>query len=954
MLREGVGEGLDRAATASWNGGDSAIDPTTGPAASAGPDATARYELLEELGRGGMAIVRAAFDRTLNRRVAIKLLHPDQIHATGRARLAREAQALAQLRHRNVVAIYDVGAIGGHDFLAMELIEGAPLRAWMKGRGWRELVRMFVAAGRGLAAAHAVGLIHRDFKPDNVLVDADGTPRVGDFGLARLASAGPEPDASPPGGPEALTRSVTRTDVIVGTLGYLAPEVIAGAPADARTDQFAFAVALTEALTGARPFAGDTPAALAAAIARGPRLPRVASAPVRRALVRALAIEPADRFPSMDALLVALERALGRRRRAVLAGAGLGAVGAAAAVAVAMGLAGGPVRPTCELDPHQLDAVWGPAQRDALGRGFAAASRAYGPTVATEVIATLDRYAADLVLAGGAACTAAASPAQTAEVTNLRAACLQRRRDQLGLMVDALARSTDAAGVARAPLVVAELAPVADCADVTALLRPVGVPADPALAARVATVQREVDRILFETRRENAKAVIADAQALVPVAVALHHPPTEAEALHALAAAEGGLDRAADSATHDAAALAAAQAGHHEALVVRAAETLALNLGRRQGRVAEGMRWAQLAVATADGAGKPPAMEYRAHYAVMVIARVGGQLDLAEREGALALEYATAARVSEATLAEVVNSLGGVALERQDYAGAAVQYQRARELGARHFGEDHPLVAMIDRNLGSVALALGDNGKALALRRHQAEVLVRTLGADAARTGEGWLTFAETQALVGDASDRLANARRGAAIVAAAPNLAPIRRLDAQARLALLLVTTGEIAEGRALARTTITATDALGADAAGPRFTSTIALAEAALRDRPVREATAAVDAAAAALATVNNDRLASAAVRRLQARALRLGGHLDDALAAATEARAMLAHTDGKATVTMGAAALDEGLARLARGDRAGAIEPLTTASALLIDPLEPRDHAAAVAALTRAQGR
>ncbi len=567
------------------------------------------------------------------------------------------------------------------------------------------------------------------------------------------------------------------------------------------------------------------------------------------------------------------------------------------------------------------------------------------------MIATLDGYAADLAAASAAACTAASSPAQTAEVTNLRAACLQRRRDQLGLMAEALARSTEAAVVARAPLVVAELAPVADCADVTALLRVVAVPADPAIAARVVAVHHAVDRIMVETRRDNDKAVLADAQALVPVAVATHHPPTEAEALHALASIEHGLDRAADAATHEAAALAAAQAGHHEALVVKAATSLALNLGRTQGRVAEGMRWAQLAVATADGAGKPPAMEYHAHFAMMVLARAGGRLDDAEREGGLAIEYATAAKVSEAVLAEVVNSLGGVALDRGDYARAAVHYQRARELGARHFGEAHPLIALIDRNLASVALAVGDNAKALALRRRQAEVLERTLGPDAARTGDAWLIFAETQALLGDAADRLANARRGAAIVAAAPNLPPIRRLDVQARLALATVISGQVAEGRALAAAVLPATAALGAEGAGPRFTATVALAEAALRGRPLPEATAAVARAAAGLATLGAQPAARAAVRRLQARVLRRGGQHAAAIAAATEARAMLAHTDGKAAVTIGQVALDEGLARLATGDRAGAIEPLTTAAELLVDPLDASDRAAATAARARA---
>jgi tRNA A-37 threonylcarbamoyl transferase component Bud32 len=929
---------VDRAATASWHGDVTAQDRAE--LAARDPVAPPRYELLEELGRGGMAIVRAATDRQLNRRVAIKLLRPEQIHATGRARLIREAQALAQLRHPNVVAVYDVGVLGGHDFLAMELVVGPTLRSWMKGRSWRALVRVFIAAGRGLAAAHAVGLVHRDFKPDNVLIEADGTPKVGDFGLARLADDHALDEPGPDSGELAV--SVTRTDVVVGTLGYVAPEVLAGEPADARADQFAFAVALVEALTGARPFAGTTPVEHAAAIARGPRLPRVASPPIRAALARALAVDPGARFPSMTALLGALEAALGRRRRAAVAGGVLAIAGALGAVAVLAPGGGGP--PACAIDDHALDGVWDAPRRAALAAAFARVPSSYAATIARDVTTALDAYAAAMQGASLAACTAAASPAQTDAVTDLRAACLQRRRDQLGLVVDALIRVSDANTLARAPGAVDGLAGIAECADVAALKRPLTIPADPALAAQVAEVRREIDRISVETRLTHFQAVIGDAQAVAQRAIGLHHAPTEAEALHVLASAEQGVDDIGHAVDHENAALLAAQAGHDDELVVRAAAGLGLMIGRLEGRPAEGRRWAELAVATADGLGKPPALERYAHFAMMVLHRAEHHLDDAAREGAIALDASHAAHDSDLIVSEVTNTLGGIALDRGDYASAQGLYLRARALVVAHYGEDHPMVLVFDSNLASIALALGDNPAAIATRRRVAEAKARTLGADAPRTGEAWLVLAETMAATGDGAAAIPLARRGAAIVRAATDLPPARRASAQAQLALVLLDGGATDEARAIGLATLG--DLPDADADGPRAGLLITLAGAALIDQPLPAQRAAIARAAAAVAKVPGDDGAEAAMAWLQARLLRVSGD-PHAAAAAADARARLARSEGAAAGIVGAAALDQGLALVAAGDRAAAVEPITAAVALLRGPRWIRDQAAAVAA-------
>jgi predicted Ser/Thr protein kinase len=304
------------------------IRGTTQPGTNGTP--FGRYQLLERLGAGAMGVVYRGRDRDLDRDVAVKQLRKPDIALT--ERLMLEARSMAQVNHPNVVHVYDVGVVAGSTYIAMELVEGQSLRAWQsaKERTLPEIVAAYVAAGRGLAAAHASGIVHRDFKPDNVLVGTDERVRVTDFGLA---SAKPTP------GRPSLTGDVNLTTEgsVLGTPAYMAPEQFAGGNVDSRTDQFNFCVALYEALYGRRPFDGKTFMELGDNVAAGKVRPPPASTRVSGGLhtivLRGLAVKPGDRFPTMDHLIEQLGRDRARPWRitsitalAIAAALGLGLV----------------------------------------------------------------------------------------------------------------------------------------------------------------------------------------------------------------------------------------------------------------------------------------------------------------------------------------------------------------------------------------------------------------------------------------------------------------------------------------------------------------------------------------------------------------------------------------------------------------------------------------------------
>ena len=273
------------------------------------PTRLAHYRLRERIAHGSTGVVYAAFDEQLERKVAIKLLAAQDCE-TSRERFWREARAMGRLTHPNVVQIYEIGEAEGLTFIVMEYVRGGTLRDWLDAetRTPAQVLRAFTDAGEGLLAAHRGGLVHRDVKPQNLLVDSAGRVRVTDFGFARQLQAGLGPTDEMRAQPGRLTTQ----GALMGTPGYMAPEQFEGSEADARSDQFGFCVALWEALYGQRPFAGETMLELACAVMNGeiePSRSRVVPRRLRAVLLRGLAVNPDARWPTMAELLVALRRA---------------------------------------------------------------------------------------------------------------------------------------------------------------------------------------------------------------------------------------------------------------------------------------------------------------------------------------------------------------------------------------------------------------------------------------------------------------------------------------------------------------------------------------------------------------------------------------------------------------------------------------------------------------------
>lgn len=296
-----------------------------------------RYRIEHRLGAGGMGVVYAARDIHLGRAVAVKFAGARVDAASGQGQLVREAQAMAKLRHPNLATVHDIGVSDGRLFVVMELVEGGTLADWLSSapRSWRDIVDAYLQAARGLAAAHAAGLVHRDFKPENVLFGHDGVARVSDFGVAAILGG----DASVVAG-------------IVGTPGYIAPEILRGEPADGRADQFSLCVAMYASLYGRRPFQPLDDVRRVAETQGTLRAPPTAIGPrwLLRIVTRGLSADPRGRWPTVDALAAAVERRLGRRRRARVVAAA-GALVLAIAVAMAISTARSPPSPVLAWSP---------------------------------------------------------------------------------------------------------------------------------------------------------------------------------------------------------------------------------------------------------------------------------------------------------------------------------------------------------------------------------------------------------------------------------------------------------------------------------------------------------------------------------------------------------------------------------------------------------------------------
>jgi len=499
-------------------------------------DALGRYVVIDVLGHGGMGVVYSAFDPKLGRSVAIKLLQPGLAStlgaSDGHGRLLREAQALAQLQHPNVITVHDVGEHEGLVFVAMEHIQGLTLRRWLDTatRPWREILDVMQRAGRGLGAAHAKGMVHRDFKPDNVMLATDESGAIErvlvmDFGLA--TAVGGRPPLAIETHPNVATITsaeipfdLTRTGAVMGTPAYMAPEQHAGVRTDARTDQFAFCVTLYEALYGRRPFAGDTLPALVAACVQG-RIeapPRGSAVPgwVREIIERGLAADPERRWPSMTALLDAFGNdPTRRRRRLAIAALGVGALGLVYAGSV---LAERSRLADCRTVADAIDEVWSDDVRDQTRAGMLGSGLVYAQSTWEHLEPLVDEHTERWRERRYDAC---AGPQHLSdELREAQVECFESSKTSLAYLLELLAKA-DGPVLNRAATAVGSWGRLTDCTSPGQLARRTRLPEEPEARARVVELTRRIQRAMvlvfaghFEDAEQLAEACITEAMEL--------------------------------------------------------------------------------------------------------------------------------------------------------------------------------------------------------------------------------------------------------------------------------------------------------------------------------------------------------------------------------------------------------------------------------------------------------
>ncbi|WAS98261.1 tetratricopeptide repeat protein [Nannocystis punicea] len=701
-----------------------------------------RYVLVRRLGAGGMGVVYLAYDPSLDRKVAIKLLRVapgDGPAQAAHARLLREAQALARLSHGNVVAVHDVGSYDAEAlttlrmgpnrtepvpkdrlpqaagvFLVMEYVPGITLAQWLDARvrGLREVLDVFLAAGRGLVAAHAVGIIHRDFKPGNVLVGETGRICVFDFGLARSAgeaepTAGGAPDAGPlidPLSSSLVSGPLTRVGTLVGTPAYMAPEQRGGAAIDERADQFSFCVALYEGLYGNRPFSGDNLFALEAAKARGridpPRRAIKVPPAIHRAILRGLSPEPGDRWPSMQALLDALERPLRRdRRRWALAGGGVALVAGAIAFALA-----GDAPALCTGAPEALAPTWNPERRAALADAFAATGLPYAPDAAARAGARIDVWAESWIAGHTDACAAAnIRGEQSQELLDRRMHCLEDRRHELDALLGVLA-GADADAVEHARDAVEALPPPARCADLDALRAEVDSP-PPALVDAVQALRDQLSVAHAEATAGHPGAGLTLIEAAEQRSRDLGYRPLRAQVLAELADQLFDASRYDEGARVFGEAYWEALAAGDDRLAFKTASAFAGRLAQVLSHPDDAQPWLRHAEALYERLDRPP--------------HLGGDLEL--RRGQIAearREYVTAIDHYRRSLADIPDRSREAVSTRQNLANvhlslgqldlAQAIFEELLALRRDIYGEGHPNNAFSLADLGNVATLRGD------------------------------------------------------------------------------------------------------------------------------------------------------------------------------------------------------------------------------------------------------
>lgn len=693
-----------------------------------------RYVLVEPLGAGGMGVVYRAYDPKLRREIALKHIGARALalHVSVERTLVREARAMAQLRHRNVVSIFDVEVSSGDFFLAMELVPGPDARVWLQTpRRPNEILEVFIDAGRGLACAHAAGLVHRDFKPANVLVDPDLGARVSDFGLAKLV--GPvesevEPSTDPESDPDDCGEVVTlaptldpggrtHSRVALGTPRYMAPEQHTGLRVDARADQFAFCVALWEALTGAPPYRGTNKDLARAKRLGPPAWPKTRGVAPRvvAALRRGLSPTADARWPSMDALLRQLQP---RRTRARGWAAGIVAL---AGLGIIVGRPADAATRPCSGADALMAQTWNGDARRAVEEVFDASE--YGAPVLAVTLTRFDGFADAWSDAHRATCEATAIRGEQSErVLDLRMTCLHERRRAFGEVIDVLTTSGKSS-TARVHRLLGQLPELEGCADGEALAEVTG-PEDPEVAQTVAQLDRELDGLRLRSvvgYEDHLRAC-----EILDRAVGLEWKPLEAKARMFLSLVMSRHDKSQEAAEHAERAWRLALQSDRPLIAARSASIAGQLFSETDPD--SGARLARAGLDLAVGRNLPTKVIASAHANLGNALLNGGELDGAERHLRESVELHSSRDFPGYDLAASLTDLARVVHRQGRHDEALGLMERAVSVATAYLGGAHPEVLSLRMTRAGALAGVGRTEEAIEEQQTLLVAAERSLG----------------------------------------------------------------------------------------------------------------------------------------------------------------------------------------------------------------------------------
>ncbi len=714
-----------------------------------------RYVLLDLLGAGGMGEVYAAYDPQLDRKVALKFLRTDLFSegAEGQARLMREAQAMARLSHPNVIAVHDVGMLQEHVFIAMEFVEGITLTQWLKQpHAWKEVLKVMKEAGQGLAAAHHAGLVHRDFKPDNVLLPKEGHIRVLDFGLARSAEHEETenvlrrvscelPDNSLTTS-DLLSNPITHAGAIVGTPLYMAPEQLCGENADSRSDQYSFCVVLYEALYGKLPFEAGTLAALKELKQKAPERPVNSSVPawIYSTVAKGLSLNREDRFTGIESLLEALEKDPSTTRRKMHLVVIAAFLLLLAGVGITVWKRSAP--DSCEESARSIHQIWNTQQEQKIRSVFSATNLPYAADAFLAVKNRLQLFTNNWFAESIQFCKAPFFNTANDDTRWAKQVCFNRKLNELKSITQLFATATPEV-VENARNVVESLRDPSECTEMVDGLKP---PKDKNLREQVEAVR--IQLVEARTRLDAGRyaEALKKAQKALQQAITINYRPLEAEVLLLLAQAQdkqGDWNAARVSLES---ALLAAEMGKHDELTARIWTLLVWVAGYRQAQYAEGRKSAKHAFAWLERIGNPLPIRGDLYQRLGSVAFGEGKYAEALshykkakniRVKVLGNDHYEVARAAM-NLANAYSRLGHLSEALQQYSSALTTLER-------QLGTQHPDVARLLINLGISQTRLGNQAEALSCYQRAFDILERSVGPEHPQRAMALQTLASAQ-----------------------------------------------------------------------------------------------------------------------------------------------------------------------------------------------------------------